>query len=264
MKTKKTNQLTEVNLSDKQLEIFEKIISFNWAGIAVDIKGTLNLMALTYIRSERIECESEETRSDIAFYLSILQDLINDLRDCELNYPNLDDKKLLFDDRITGFSAVWNAPEYASSAKNTLSELALDYLRSTEVPGEPKEDRDKISSHFHLLNNLVSDIYDLSIITEEIERINSGKEKSIKTQPFNYQCKECLRKEEEISNLEKKRAFQDLKFEELIIDLKASLMEQGNSEYYEKKCIEQEKRIEELITGSTTDCKLVVMKEETT
>jgi hypothetical protein len=255
MKTKKASQATEVNLNDKQLEIFEKIIGFNWASIALDIKKTLNLLALTYIRSERIEGECEETRANIAFHLWALQNLINDLRDCELNWPNLDDKKLFFDDRITGFSTEWNDPETASNAKDTLSELALDYIKSEEVTGEPKEDRDKISFHFHLLNNLLSDIYDLSMIAEEIERTNSGSEKSVKTQPFGYHCNDCAIKEEEIKKLQKIN-------KELIIDLKASLMEEGKSKYYEDRCNRQERRIEELISGSKTDCKLVIMEKE--
>jgi len=264
MKTKKPSQATEVNLNAKQLDIFQKIISFNWAGIAVDIKKTLNLMALTYIRSERIEGESEETRADIAYYLWMLQNLIDDLRDCELNWPNIDDKKMFFDDRITGFNAL-SDPETASNAKDALSELALDYIKSKEVIGEPKEDRDKISLHFHLLNNLVSDIYDLAIITEEIERINSGIEKNVKTQAFDYQCRNCLSKEEDIKNLKKKCAVKDLKIEELFIDLKASFIKKGTVEALEFLNAEQDKRIKDLIINGTSskDCKVVTFPEPT-
>jgi hypothetical protein len=253
MKTKKTSQAIEININDKQLNLFERIIGFNWANVADDIKRTLNLMALTYIRSERIEEESEEIRADIAFHLWEIQNLINDLRDCELNWPNRDDKKLFFDDRITGILTSWNNPETASNANDTLAELALDYIKSKEITGEPREDRDKISFHFHLLNNLLSDIYDLSMIAEEIERTNTGTEKRIKAQTFGYHCNECILKEAEIKNLKKKN-------ELLILDLKANLMEQGKSEYYENRCIEQEKRIEDLISGSKTDCKLVVLE----
>jgi hypothetical protein len=161
MEADNTIPKTEVNFSEKQQEIFEKIISFSWGSSAFDIKGTLNLMALTYIRSERIEGDTPETRSDIAFHLEILQRLIDDLHHCELKIPYLEDKKQFFNKEIIGFCSVWNAAETIYDVKNTLSDLTLEYIRSEEGAGESQEDRDSFSFHLHLLNSLVSVIYEM-------------------------------------------------------------------------------------------------------
>jgi hypothetical protein len=219
METENMNLKTEVNLNAKQLEIFEKIINFSWANIAFDIKGTLNLMALTYIRSERIEGTPEEDRSTVAFHLEVLQDLIDDLRRCELSLPNIEEKKLLFDDQISGHNSVWQYPDFAHDVKNSLSGLMQDYIRSEEVEGEPLEDRKVISFHLHLLNTLVTDIYNMIINADHIEKEPGlTGATNMSDQTHNYICKECLKKEGEIEQLERELGIKQQRIEDIIIN----------------------------------------------
>lgn len=218
MKTENTNQKTEVNFNDKQLEIFEKIINQNWVSLALPIKGTLNLMALTYIRSERIEGTNGDDRSVIAFHLEFLQDLIDNLRRCELYEPNIEEKKIFFDSHISGFNCLFNEPDFAYDLKNSLSGLSQDYIKSEEIEGEPMEDRKAISYHLHLLNSLVSDISDLAKITEGIRTINSVSEQNRENQHADCTCIECLKKEGTIKALEYLNDEQDKRIHDLIIN----------------------------------------------
>jgi hypothetical protein len=73
----------------------------------------------------------------------------------------MEEKKMFFNEKISGFNTTWNNPETAYDVKNTLSLLSEEYIRSEEVAGEPQDDREVISFHLHLLNSLVSDIYDM-------------------------------------------------------------------------------------------------------
>ena len=161
--TKENGSQVEVSFTDKQTSIFKKIISFAWANLASAIKETLSGLALAYIRSERIEGEFQKTRDNIAFHLYLLGSLVDDLRDVELNAPEIGDKRRLFYDRIC--SNCWDEHAYAISS--TLNELSLVYICDERAANDPQDVRESWAFHLELLNKLVADLRDFQ--TEKTE-----------------------------------------------------------------------------------------------
>jgi hypothetical protein len=64
--------------------VLDEIIGLNgWADLGPAIKETLNLLLLTYVRSERIEGDSSAKREEIAFHMYMLNSLMDTLKKVE-------------------------------------------------------------------------------------------------------------------------------------------------------------------------------------
>ena len=58
--------------------------NFGWVEEGPKIKETLLDLALYYMRSELIELDSIEARSEVAWHIELLNNILDDLKECEL------------------------------------------------------------------------------------------------------------------------------------------------------------------------------------
>jgi hypothetical protein len=126
--------------------------SINLAGDAdtiFKVKETLLMLALEFIRSERIDGAKHETRSDFSFHLAVLNDIMNNLSECA-KLP--EDEKLLFFENFTK-----GCSEHAENIKETLNALSLVYIRSEQIEGSNQVLRNEIADHFYILDCLIAD-----------------------------------------------------------------------------------------------------------
>lgn len=145
-------------LSQNLLNLFSKLVELHggWKEALLSVKLTLFQLALVYIKSERIEQESQDTRGDIAFYLYILSGLMDEL---QLYYDADEPVREEILESILRLSAIG---DYAVEIRDSIQELALDYIKDNELSGEPKEKRELVAQHLEMLNTVVTDIEDLS------------------------------------------------------------------------------------------------------
>lgn len=151
------DEITKISFNQKQLEVFEEIINYPWAAVADSIRKTLFLLGLTYIRSERIEGDNSNTRSKLALHLEILNDLISDMRHCELNIIDENKKKRFFEEYYSGLS-YWSDPGIERDIMNSISILSLEFIRSEEIEQKSIIAREVISSNLVLIQDLIKKI----------------------------------------------------------------------------------------------------------
>lgn len=152
------DEITGISFNEKQLEIFEEIINYPWAEVADSIRKTLFLLGLTYIRSERIEGDNSNTRSKVAYHLEILNDLISDMRHCELNITDESKKKQFFEESYSAATSDWSDLDFERDLMNTVSILSLEFIRSEEIEQVSIKEREMISSNLVLIQDLIKKI----------------------------------------------------------------------------------------------------------
>lgn len=163
MKIKEFFESKDINFNEKQQSVFEKIISFTWGSSAYAIKNTLSELTLEYIRSEEIEDTYQEVRDEIAYHLFMINQLIDDLREIELNINDLHNKQLMFFDKVIS-SGYWDEDTY--KIKNTLNSLSLIWIRSDRASDDIQETKDNFTSHMHLINSTIDNVYDFAQSSE--------------------------------------------------------------------------------------------------
>lgn len=126
---------------------------------ALEIKRTLFQLSLLYIRSERIEGDSQETRDNLAFHLSQLNDLVDDI----IGYLQADDpdmEKLIDTISIAGWED--QGPEVLQS----LTELSFVVIRSEEVTALSLQSRDELTNHLTTLMFAIDKLIEFSTIEQ--------------------------------------------------------------------------------------------------
>lgn len=83
MQNVKTGQQNGAN--DSSAVLLNKIFGFaDYREVAPRAKQILNNLALIYIQSEHVELDTAEYRQEVAYHLTIINDLLDDLKDYEL------------------------------------------------------------------------------------------------------------------------------------------------------------------------------------
>jgi len=149
----------DYSFSEDLLKLFSKLTEMHgsWTEALTSIRATLFKLLITYIRSEKIELESQKTRSDIAFYMYLLHNLMCDL----MPYYTEPDNQFNTINNIMS-SGIF---EHSKEIRDMLIDLTGEYIKDSELNNERKEIRTAVSWHIMFADSILKELD--SFCTEE-------------------------------------------------------------------------------------------------